>query len=100
MEVTLAHQHHARRERRHHGTDDFRPRLLKGFGENADAKFKRGGSGEADLEAVVGKIDVVRRIALPDRQDHVDCLGENLVAVEVENPIASMSDVSAPARCP
>ena len=38
-----------------------------------------------DLEAVVGKIDVVGRIALPDRQDHVDRLGEDLVAVLIEN---------------
>ena len=36
------------------------------------------------LEAVVGEIDIVRRLALPDRQDDVDRLGEQLVAVDVE----------------
>ena len=38
-----------------------------------------------DLEAVAGKIDVVRRVALPDREDHVDRFGEQLVAVLVEH---------------
>ena len=85
MEVALAHQHHAGRERRHHGADDFRPRLLEGLGQHADAELERGGVGKADLEAVVGKIDVVGRIALPDRQDDVDRLGENLVAVLIED---------------
>ena len=36
---------------------------------------------KSNLEAVVGEIDVVGRIALPDRQDDVDRFGENLVAV-------------------
>ena len=46
---------------------------------------ERGGFRKADLEAVVGKIDVVGRIALPHRQDDVDGLGENLVAVLIED---------------
>ena len=85
MEVALAHQHDAGRKRRHHGADDFRPRLLKGLCQDADAELERGGAREADLETVVREIDIVGRIALPDRQDDVDRLGENLVAVEVED---------------
>ena len=84
MEVAFAHQHDAGRKRRHHGADDFRPRLLERLCQDADAEFERGGAREADLETVVGEIDVVGRIALPDRQDDVDRFGENLVAVLVE----------------
>jgi len=38
-----------------------------------------------DLVAVVRKVDVVGRIALPDRQDDVDRLGEHLVAVLLQD---------------
>ena len=56
---------------------------------------------KADLEAVVGEIDVVGRIALPDRQDHVDRLGEDLVAVQVENADRfAVRGERAGARCP
>ena len=37
------------------------------------------------LKRLSGKVDVVGRIALPDREDDVDRLGENLVAVQVED---------------
>ncbi len=56
-----------------------------GLAEDADAELERRGAREGDLEAVVREIDVVGRIALPDRQDHVDRLGEHLVAVLLED---------------
>ena len=85
MEVALAHQHDAGRERRHHGADDLRPRLLVRLAEEADADVERLGARGRDLVAVVREVDVVGRIALPDRQDHVDRLGEHLVAVLLQD---------------
>ena len=84
MEVALTHQHDAGRKRRHYGADDFRPRLLKRLCHHTDAEFERGGAFDRYLEAVVRKVDVVRRLALPDRQNDVDRLGKNLVAVFIE----------------
>src|SRR6185312_15929125 len=85
MEVAPAHKHHARREWRHHGSNDLRPRLLKGFSQDADAEVERGGARKADLETVVREIKIVGRIAFPHCQYDVDCLGEDLVAVQVED---------------
>ena len=85
MEVAAPHVHHARRERRHHGADDLRPRLLVRLAEVADAERLIDGAAGRHLVAVVGEVDVVRRIALPDRQDHVDRLGEHLVAVLLQD---------------
>ncbi len=85
MEVALSHQHDARRERRHHRAHDLRPRLLVGLGHDADAEIERHGARGRDLVAVVGKVDVVGRTALPDGEDDVDRLGEHLVAILVED---------------
>src|SRR4029077_3629992 len=85
MEVALAHKHYARRKWRHHGSNDLRPRLLKWFRQDADAEVERGRVRKADLETIVGEIDIVGRIALPYRQYDVDCLGEDRVAVQVED---------------
>src|SRR5262249_35987967 len=85
MEVALSHLHHAGGERRHHGTDDLRPRLLVWLGHVADAKIERHGARGRDLVAVAWKVDVVGGAALPDREDDVDRLGEHLVAVLVED---------------
>ena len=40
--------------------------------------------GHRDLVAVIRKINVVRRLALPDRQNHIDALGEHFIAVLIE----------------
>ena len=85
MEVALAHLDHARREGRQHGAADLRPRLLVGLAHVADAEMERARLGGRYFEAVVGQVDIVGRLALPDRQDHVDRLGEDLVAVLVED---------------
>src|SRR6186997_3549227 len=85
VKVTLPHQDDAGRKRRDHRADDFRPWLLKRFGKHAYAEFERRGAREGDLETIVREVDVVRRVALPDREDDVDRLRENLVSVEVEN---------------
>src|ERR1700752_2167491 len=85
MKVTLPHQDNAGRKRRDHRADDFRPWLLKRFGKDADAELERRGTRERDLETIVEKVDVVRRVTLPDREDDVDRLRENFVAVEIEN---------------
>jgi len=85
MEVTLSHVHDAGRERRHHRAHDLRPRLLVGLGHDADAEIERHRARGRDLVAVVGKIDVVGRTALPDGEDDVDRLGEQLVAILVED---------------
>src|SRR5207248_1496922 len=85
MEVALAHKRHAGREGRDYSADDFRSGLLEGLCENADAELKRGRAREADLEAIVGEIDIVRRIAFPYREDNVDRFSENLVAILVQD---------------
>src|SRR5215475_2471670 len=84
MEIALSHQHDTRGEWRDDCSDDFRSRFLERLCQNADAKLKRGGSRETDLEAIAGKIDVVGRIALPHRENDVDRLGENLVAILIQ----------------
>ena len=86
MKVALAHRDDAFRERRDHGADDLGTRLLVGLGHHADAEGEVHGLARRDLEAVAGKLDVVGRLALPDGEDHVDRLGEHLVAVLVEDP--------------
>src|SRR5512136_739148 len=85
MKVALAHQNDTGRERRHHGADDLRPRLLERLAHDAHAELERGAAREADLKAVAGEIDIVRRIALPYRQDYVDRVSEDLIAVLIEN---------------
>src|SRR4029079_469043 len=85
MKVALPHEDNAWRKRRDHRADDFRSRLLKRLGEDSDAELERRSACEGDLEAVVREVDVVGRVALPDREDDVDRLGKNLVAVEVED---------------
>jgi len=84
MEVSFAHQHNAGRERCHYGADDLWPRFLQRFGQEADAEMQRSGAFNRHLEPVVGEVDLVGRVALPDRQDHVDRIGEDFVAVDVE----------------
>ena len=84
VKVALAHRDHAFRPRRDDGPDNLRPRPLIGLVELAavdlgDARLRRG-----DLETISRKVDVVRRIACPDREDDVDSIGEQLVAVVVE----------------
>ena len=81
MEVALAHQHAAGGERRHHGADDFRPRLLERFVHHAALDFGHARLLGRDLEAVARQIDVVRRVALPDGEDDVDGFGEYFIAV-------------------
>src|SRR4249919_4108764 len=85
MKVTLAHQHDTGRKGRDHRADDFWPWLLKRFGKHAYAEIERRSAREGDLETIVREVDVVRRVALPDREDDVDRLRENLVAVEIED---------------
>src|SRR6185312_9024814 len=86
MEVALAHQYDTGRKRRHDRAHDFRARLLKWFGEDTDAELERRSACKGDLETVIRQVNVVRRVALPHREDDVDRFCENLVAVEVENP--------------
>jgi hypothetical protein len=52
---------------------------------DADAEIERHRAPGRDLVAVVGKFDVVGRIALPDREDDVDRLREHLVAILLED---------------
>src|SRR5262249_51701804 len=85
MEIAFSHQHDTWREWRDDCPDDFRPRFLERLCQYADAKLKRGGARETDLETIARKIDIVRRIALPHRKDDVDRLGENLVAILIKN---------------
>src|SRR4029079_3250282 len=85
MKVTLPHQDDAGRKRRDHSANDFRPWLLKRFGKHAYAELERRGARADDLETVIWEVDVVRRVALPQREDDVDRLSADLVAVEVEN---------------
>src|SRR5262249_49817919 len=84
MEVALAHQDYAGRKRRNYRSNDFRTRLLEWLRQNANPKLEGGRASEADLKAIAGKIDVVGRIALPHRQNHVDGFGENLVAIFIQ----------------
>jgi hypothetical protein len=84
MEIAFSHQYDAGRKRRDDGADDFRARFLKRLCQYADAKLERGGSRETDLETIAGKIDIVGRIALPDGENDVDRLGENLVAILIQ----------------
>ena len=72
--------------RRDHGADDLGARLLVGLVHRAAVELGKLRSRGAHLEAVPGKLDVVGRIALPDGEDHVDRLGEDLVAVFIEDP--------------
>src|SRR5215467_15409760 len=84
MEIAFSHQYDAGREWRDDCPDDLRPRFLERLCQYADAKLKRGGPRETDLETIAGEIDVVGRIALPHGKDDVDRLGENLVAILIQ----------------
>src|SRR6185503_19423153 len=85
MKVTLAHQYNTGRKRCHDCADDFRARLLKRLGEDSDTELERRSAREGDLETVIREVNIVRRVALPDREDDVYRLRENLVAVEIED---------------
>src|SRR5262249_35050633 len=84
-EIAFSHQHDAGGEWRDDCPNNFRARFLERLCQYADAKFKRGGPRETNLETIAGKIDIVGRIALPHRKDDVDRLSENLVAILIKN---------------
>src|SRR5215467_16031059 len=85
MKIPPTHGDYAGRERRKHRADDLRSRLLKRLAHVADTEVQRARARRRNLEAIIGKIDIVGWIALPDRQDDVDRLGKDLVAVFVED---------------
>ena len=81
VKVALAHGDHALGMRRHDGADNFRAWFLVGFVHDAAADIGFLRFCRRDLEAVVGEVDVIGRVALPDGEDHVDGFGEQLVAL-------------------
>src|SRR5437016_5886773 len=81
MEVALAHRDDALGMRRDHRANDLRTRLLIRLVHVSAAQLGKQRLRGRHLEAVAGKIDVVRRFALPDGEDHVDGFGEQLIAL-------------------
>ena len=81
VEVALAHRDDAPGMRRDHRANDLRARLLIRLVHVSAAQLGKQRLRGRHLEAVAGKIDVVRRFALPDGEDHVDGFGEQLIAL-------------------
>ena len=72
--------------RRHHGADDLGVRTLEWPRHDADADRRVVGLARGDLERVAGQVDVVGRLALPDFQNHINGMAEELGAVQIEHP--------------
>ena len=84
MKIALAHQGNALGKRRHYRADNFRPRLLVRFVKMPASNGKIACVRHRHLVAVIRKINVVRGLALPDREDHIDAFREHLVAVLID----------------
>src|SRR2546427_6602095 len=66
---------------RHHRADDLGTRLLPGLVHDPPAESGHEGLLGRHLVAISGQVDSIGRIALPDREDHVDRFGEHAAAV-------------------
>ena len=85
MKVALAHGNHALGKGGNHGAYDFWQAILVGLHQNATADVRNLCAGGADLEAVVFKVNVVRRLSFPDRQNHINRFGKDLVPVFIQD---------------
>ena len=85
VKVAFTHGDHAFGVGRYHRADNFWQGTLERLHQVAPTDRGDRGDLRADLEAVVRKVDVVRRFALPDGQDHINGFGEHLVAVLVKD---------------
>jgi hypothetical protein len=85
VEVARSHRGHALREGRHDGADDLRSGRLQRLPDDPDTHLVVERARGGDPEPVARQIDVVGRVQLPQPRDDVDGLGEDLVAVLVQD---------------